>query len=116
MGEPRPEWGHRIFDPDGRPIQLPYRAVERLRRLGVLLKNRNLGGLQIDPVIHTLLTPEYDAITMELRRVLGTELEGPKWLVCNCRRCRWNRNESRAAMKEHLFDFQADLHRQGSAQ
>lgn len=112
MAEVCLEWGHKVFDPDGKPVQLPARAIVTLRRLGVLIRNRDLGGLQISESIHELLTPEYDAITEGLRRVLGTGLEGPKQLVCNCQRCRRIRNEATQRLRDQLFDFQLDMRRQ----
>lgn len=113
--EPRLEWGHRVFDPDGQPVQLPAKAIIRLRHLGVLIRNRDLGGLQISPAIHEFLKPEYDAITVELRSVLGTNLCGPKSLVCHCRRCKRNLTEAIQMLKEGLLDFEAFLSRHRDA-
>lgn len=112
----RLEWGHRVFDPDGKPVQLPAKAIITLRHLGVLIRNRELGGLQISESIHLLLTPEYDPITDGLRRVLGTSLEGPKLLVCHCRRCKRNRGTAMQDLKEQLFDFSNDMQEQRSAE
>jgi hypothetical protein len=109
-------WGHEVFAPNGERVRLPVTAVFTLRRLGMLQKNRNLGGLQISESLAELLQPEYDAITGNLRRTLGTDMAGPEWLVCRCRSCKHQRNEALALLKEKCFDFLSDLAIQTSAQ
>jgi hypothetical protein len=114
MAETRLEWGHKVFDPDGNPIQLPAKAITLLRRLGCLRKNRFLGGHQISPAIRQLLTPEYNAITGSLRQVLGTDLQGPTELVCHCQQCKRKLNEMLAALQDNLIDFQDFMAQQSS--
>ena len=116
MADVRLEWGHKVFDPDGRPVQLPAKALVTLRRLGLLEKNRNLGGLQISPRIHLFLTPELDAITDGLRRSLGTNLEGPNAVACPCRSCRRKWDELLGQLQDGLEDFQVDMQVQRSAE
>jgi len=78
----RLHWGHKVFSPEGNPIQLPRRAVVALRRLGVLEKNRNLGGFQISATIYELLRSEYDPLTEGLRPLLGPDVSGPATVKC----------------------------------
>jgi hypothetical protein len=105
----RLQWGHEVFAPNGERVRLPVTAVFTLRRLGMLKKNRSLGGLQISESLAELLTPEYDAIAGNLRRTLGTDMTGPEWLVCNCRSCKRNRDEALELLKEKCFDFMTEM-------
>jgi len=116
MADVRLKWGHKVFDPDGKPVQLPAKALVTLRRLGLLEKNRDLGGMQISPRIHLFLTAELDALTDGLRRSLGTNLEGPTVVLCPCRACKRKWAELLAQLKDGLEDFHADMQVQGSAE
>lgn len=106
--ELRLDWGHKVFDPNGNPIRLPARAVTTLRRLGVLEKNRNLGGFQISEAIYELLRSEYDPLTQGLRPLLGFDLSGPSTVKCGCRTC--NRKASLILEEiEQLGLFRLDM-------
>ena len=113
--ELRLDWGHRVFDPDGQPIQLPSRAIRQLRRLGVLKKNRNLGGFQISETIYELLRSEYDPLTEGLRPLLGADLSGPSTVKCGCETC--NQKASLILDEiEQLGLFRLDMARQQSVE
>src|SRR6267378_2562768 len=108
QGDVRLNWGHKLFDPDGNPIQLPYRAIVQLRRLGVLQKNRNLGGFQITEAIYELLRSEYDPLTEGLRPLLGPDVSGPATVKCGCAAC--NRKASLILQEiEQLGLFRLDM-------
>src|SRR5689334_22182254 len=108
------KWGHPAYTPDGRELRLPQRSMITLRRLGLLRYNPALHGQQISSTIQEFLKPDYDAITGDLRAVLGPKLDGPAVLVCRCRSCRRKFSES-ANDLEHLLAFRSDMKRQRGA-
>ena len=78
------EWGHPLITPEGTEIRVPKFAYAKLERLGLLIGRRNV---QLSPMIYGFLQPEHDCITDGLRHLLGKDLTGPEWLVCNCMEC-----------------------------
>ena len=80
--------GHQLITPDGREIRVPASAFPKLRRLGLLERQRGLPKL-VNRVLD-LLEPEHEGLTLGLRRTLGRNLEGPtpELLNCDCRKCR----------------------------
>lgn len=82
------EWGHEILTPDGRVIRIPQHGFEKLRMLGLILKQRGERGLQqISLNVYEFLKPEYEALTCGLRALLGPDLTGPAIVTCGCRQC-----------------------------
>lgn len=83
----RPNWGHALLAPDGIEIRLPQFAFPKLRRLGLLERNRNVGLYQISDAIYAFMGFEYDSLMDGLRQLLGVDIRGPEWLQCGCRQC-----------------------------
>lgn len=77
------EWGHLLITPDGRKIRVPAAVFPALRQIGCLIGDRRLS-----PLVHKFMEPEYDALAVGLRLLLGRDLSGPAWLVCNCQECK----------------------------
>lgn len=77
-------WGHPLVTPDGRTIRVPHSAFASLRKLGLLVRNKN----RLSPLVYELLDPQYDCLAVGLRQLLGVDLSGPKWVMCNCHKCR----------------------------
>lgn len=84
------EWGHPLHTPDGREIRVPSSAFGQLRRIGALMGNSN----KLSPIIYEFMDPQYDALAPGLRQMLGRDLSGPKWLVCNCEQCKARRGHA----------------------
>jgi len=80
----RPEWGHPLICPDGRIIRVPSYVIAQLRKKGLLEYQRN----RLKSSIYELINPQYDCMMDGLRHVLGSDLSGPEWIVCDCRYCR----------------------------
>lgn len=108
----RLEWGHKILNPRGQEIRLPAKAIVQLRRLGLIEKRK--GTPQISAFIYTLLDPEYDALTMGLREVIGGDVSGPETVICRCKPCKRER-ESIYRELEELDLFCLDMAAQQSA-
>ena len=77
------EWGHPLLTPDGREIRVPLKAFGTLRKLGLLMGNKN----RLSERIYDYIETEYDSITEGLRLLLGDDLSGPRWCACDCREC-----------------------------
>lgn len=92
--EEKPKWGHPILTPDEDEIRLPYDAFPRLRRMGLLGKNRNKGLYQINDEIYQFFEPACDGLMDGLRQLLGYDMTGPDWLICHCRDCNRRREEA----------------------
>jgi hypothetical protein len=86
-------WGHALLDPNEQEIRLPYYAFQKLRRMGLLLKNRNRGLHQLSPLVYEFMRPEYEGLMDGLRRILGWDLSGPLGLECRCMECKRQRSE-----------------------
>lgn len=84
------EWGHPLLTPDGREIRVPSSTFGQLRRIGALMGNSN----KLSSVIYEFLDPQYDSLALGLRQLLGRDLTGPKWLVCNCEQCKSRRGHT----------------------
>lgn len=89
IASPRPDWGHPLITPEGAEIRVPANAFPRLRRLGLLQRGRAI----LVPQVYEWLDPQYDTLTDGLRHLLGSDLSGPAWLVCNCRECQRRESE-----------------------
>lgn len=108
------EWGHQVFNPFGEPIRLAASAVYQLRRLGMLDKNRDLGGFQISPRIFEMMSSEYDPLTEGLRPILGHDISGPRTVDCKCRACRGKWEQALREL-EMMRDFKSDMQIQQNA-
>ena len=102
-GVPNPEyfgellnvnWGHPLLSPEGVEIRLPQWAFTWLGGMGLLTKNRESGLRQILPLVHAFMEPECDGLMGGLRQLLGVNMEGPKWLICECRQCQRREEEA----------------------
>ena len=87
LAEARLEWGHPLLTPDGEQIRLPQSAFAKLRRLGLLEKNRLHGLQQISERVFMLMHSDYDGLMDGLRQLLGHDLSGAAWVLCGCRDC-----------------------------
>lgn len=94
-----PEWGHPLMTPEGQEIRVPKSAFASLRRLGMLERNR----AQLKPSIYEFLDPQYDSLTEGLRHLLGTDLSGPKWVICHCGDCRNKQPYIRPDLADHAM-------------
>ena len=83
-----PQWGHAVLSPEGTEIRLPSWGFVRLRRLGVLFRNRELKRHQISKLIYSLLDPTFDCLTDGLRNLIGGDCSGPQWVSCRCDDCK----------------------------
>lgn len=81
--EVRPDWGHPLQTPEGGEIRVPKWAFPKLRKLGLLVRNR----AELSPRIYQFLNPQLDTLTEGLRILLGPGASGPEWVVCKCREC-----------------------------
>jgi hypothetical protein len=79
----QPEWGHPLITPEGRIIRVPADTFPQLRRLGLLVNNKP----RLSPKVYEFLDPQYDCLALGLRQLLGSDLAGPAWLVCDCDEC-----------------------------
>lgn len=82
-----PEWGHPLICPDGQEIRVPSFAYPKLRQLGLLDGKKG----RLSPLVYEFLDPQYDCICESLRHLLGMDLTGPNWLVCECEGCKAKR-------------------------
>jgi hypothetical protein len=85
------KWGHAlsILDLDGkeiRQIRVPNEAFSLLHEIGHL--NRRRHAVYEGALLVTLRDQRLDPIVLKLRQLLGVDLMGPAWCVCNCRNCR----------------------------
>ena len=76
--------GHSLTTPDGKTIFVPLAVFAKLRKLGLLANNK----ARLSERIYEFLDPQYDCLTDGIRKVLGDDLSGPRWLICNCHKCR----------------------------
>lgn len=83
----KPLWGHPILTPEGIEIRLPQHAFERLKLLGLLMPRPSLNRFQISPKIDAFMDSDCDPLMGALRRILGKELEGPEYILCECVAC-----------------------------
>jgi hypothetical protein len=81
----QPLWGHplRVWD-TGQVIRVPQYVFPLLRQRGLLIKNK--------PILSPRILQDFDdsnlqAITHELKMVLGSDLSGPMQVKCRCREC-----------------------------
>lgn len=93
MADVRAEWGHEIETPEGRVVRIPN-VFPELKQLGLVRRNRDTGRFQLRPLIYEFLHPDYDGLMGPLRRVLGTNLSGPEWVVCECRECQKQKEDA----------------------
>ena len=79
-----PDWGHPLIGLSGEVLRVPRFVYDQLHQLGV--KKRY--SIHLSPAIYEMLDPKYDTLTNGLRRLIGSKLDGPAWLVCTCEECR----------------------------
>jgi hypothetical protein len=86
--------GHALLTPfygadgktrDSRTIYVPRLVISRLAKMNLLERR---GKPRLKHIVWSMLLPNCDALTFDLRRVLGINLTGPKWCNCNCDTCR----------------------------
>jgi hypothetical protein len=80
-------WGHGLITPEGREIRVPKLALVKLKRMGLLQRRR----AQLSPLIYGIL--EHENLAEGLRQLLGGDLNGPAWVICNCAECNGGRNK-----------------------
>ena len=95
-----PEWGHPLICPDGQEIRVPSFVYPKLRQLGLLDGKKG----RLSSSIYELLDPQYDCICEGLRHLLGVDLTGPKWLICNCEECKNQKPYRDAGIGERIAD------------
>jgi hypothetical protein len=81
-----PLWGHplQIWD-TGRTIRVPQKVFPLLAALGLLIGRKAI----VSPAIFIFFRDAIDDPNVHwLRQVLGPDLSGPAWCLCNCPECR----------------------------
>jgi hypothetical protein len=96
----QPEWGHPLITPKGNVIRVPADVFPLLRRLGLLANNKPRLSLRI----YEFLDPQYNCLSWGLRQLLGDDLSGPAWLVCECDECKGKGTDRDAKLASRVVD------------